>query len=60
MAKQLKKVEECIAWAAQQGYCYAQDAADELTTVTGRVMHEDQNTGMYNTRSWSDQGKEPK
>lgn len=57
LRKGLPKVEECIAWAAQMGYCFAQDAADEYGPKFGREMVEDENTAMYGTRSWRDMAR---
>ncbi len=52
------KIENCIAWAAQQGYCFAQEAAHELGMITNRIMTDDDNTAMYGTQSWRDKTKE--
>lgn len=56
ISPKLIHVEDCIAWAAQHGYCFAQQAANEYGKHAGRHMHEDDNTAMYGTRSWSDDG----
>ena len=37
-----KQIEECIAWAAQQGYIGAEAAAKQLQEMTGREMFCDQ------------------
>lgn len=47
-----KEVEDCIAWAAQQGYCFANRAAEALGQSTGRIMYCDQ--PYYNAFSWKD------
>ena len=57
LTKGLSKVEKCIAWAAQQGYCFAQEAADEYGLKFGREMVKDDNTAYYNTRSWRDMAR---
>lgn len=43
-------VEDCIAWAAQHGYCGAERAARQLGNLTGRVMWEDQ--PYYDAWTW--------
>ena len=48
----LSKVEKCIAWAAQQGYCFAGDAAREYGEHFSREMVDDENTAFYGTHSW--------
>lgn len=48
----LPAIEACIAWAAQQGYSYADNAADELSSVTGRIMVESH--PLYNVYKWID------
>jgi hypothetical protein len=54
----LLKVEQCIAWAAQQGYIFAQDAAHEYGMLAGRIMVDDDNTAMYGTHTWRDKTKD--
>lgn len=48
----LPAVEDCIAWAAGQGYCFAQDAADEYGREFKRLMIKDDNSALYGTRTW--------
>ena len=45
-------IEKCIAWAAQNGYCYAEEAAYCYGTANKRVMVEDQ--PYYNSYKWVD------
>lgn len=51
-AEDLKPIESCIAWAAQQGYCFADNAAKALGRYTGREMYLEQ--AMYNTHGFRD------
>lgn len=46
----VKAIEECIAWSAQQGYCFAGKAAGQLTSLTNREMFESQ--PYYNAFEW--------
>lgn len=52
----MKHVEACIAWAAQQGYVFAEDAAHEYGMIAKRIMRCDQ--PYYNSYVWRDKTKE--
>ena len=52
----LNHVEACIAWAAQQGYCFAEEAAHEYGMIHERIMWCEQ--PYYNAYSWRDKTKE--
>lgn len=55
LAKKMKPVEDCIAWAAQTGYCFADDAAAALGEWTRREMWCDQ--PYYNAHAWRNKDK---
>jgi hypothetical protein len=48
----LTKVEQTLAWAAQQGYYLAEDAAAEYGAAAGREMY--WNQPYYNAYAWRD------
>jgi hypothetical protein len=50
----LPKVEDCIEWAMQLGYCFARDAADEYGKLANRKLVDDDNTACYGTHTWVD------
>lgn len=56
MTIRMPKVEAALAWAAQQTYSFAEDAAAEYGKAAGREMYLDQ--PYYNSFGWRDVAKD--
>ena len=45
-----ERTKKCIAWAAQQGYIFAEEAAKEIEEITNEKLVEDQ--PYYSSYKW--------